>query len=53
METEFTNLILLTISAFWWLLATYMSSRRQKSISLSGRYRQAWLYPDAKAFGRV
>ena len=48
MKTEGTNLLLLTISAFWsssrWPLATQMSSRRQKSISLGGRYIQVSLY---------
>ena len=43
MKTEGINLLLLTISAFWssarWPLATKMSSRRQRSISLGGRYR--------------
>ena len=48
MKTECTNLLLLTISAFWsssrWPLATYMSSRRQKRIPLGGRYREVSLY---------
>ena len=48
MKTEGTNLLLLTISAFWsssrWPLATKMSSRRQRSIPLGGRYRQVLLY---------
>ena len=48
MMTEDTNLLVLTISAFWsssrWPLATYMSSRRQGSIPLGGRYRQVALY---------
>ena len=48
MKTECTNLLLLTISAFWssprWPLATYMSSRRQRSIQLGGRYIQVSLY---------
>ena len=47
MRIEGTNLLLLTISAFWsssrWPLATYMSSRRQRSIPLGGRYRQVSL----------
>ena len=43
MKTEGTNLLLLTISAFW-PLATKMSSRRQRSIQLGGRYRQVSLY---------
>ena len=48
METEDTNSLLLTISAFWsssrWPMATKMSSRRQRSIPLSGPYRQVSLY---------
>ena len=48
MKTDGTNLLLLTISAFWgssrWPLATLMSSRRQRSIQLDGRYRQVSLY---------
>ena len=48
MKTESTNLLLLTISAFWsssrWPLATSMSSRRQISIPFGGRYRQVLLY---------
>ena len=48
MKTEGTNLLLLTISAFWssfrWPLATLMGSRRQRSIPLCGRYRQVSLY---------
>ena len=52
MKTEGTNLLLLTISAFWgssrWPLATYMSSRRQISIPVGGRYRQASLYDGCK-----
>ena len=48
MKTGGTNLLLLTISAFWsssrWPRATYMSSRRQISIPLGGRYRQVSLY---------
>ena len=42
MKAGGTNLLLLTISAFWsssrWPLATSMSSRRQISIPLGGRY---------------
>ena len=48
MKTEGTNLLLLTISAFWssfrWPLATQMSSKRQRNVPLSGRYRQVSLY---------
>ena len=48
MKTACTNLLLLTRSAFWsssrWPLATWMSSRRQRSIPLGGRYRQVSLY---------
>ena len=48
LKTKGSNLLLLTISAFWgssrWPLATYMSSRRQRSIPLGGRYRQVSLY---------
>ena len=48
MKTEGTNLLLLTISAFWsssrWPRTTQMSSRRQESIPLGGRYRQVSLY---------
>ena len=44
--TEGTNLLVLTISAFWsssrWPRA--MSSRKQRSIPLGGRYRQVALY---------
>ena len=47
MKTACTNLLLLTISAFWsssrWPLVTYMGTRRQRSIPLGGRYRQASL----------
>ena len=39
-KTEGTNLLLLTISAFW----SYMNSRRQISDPLGGRYRQVSLY---------
>ena len=50
MITEGTKLLVLTISAFWsssrWPLATYMSYSRQKSIPLSGLYRQVSLYKD-------
>ena len=46
--TEGTNLLVLTISAFWSSsrcpLATEMSSGRQRSIPLGGRYRQVSLY---------
>ena len=48
MMTEGTNLLVLTFPAFWsssmWPLATWMSSRRQRSIPLCGRYRQVSLY---------
>ena len=48
MKTEDTNLPLLTSSAFWssswWPLATEMSSRRQRSIPLGGRFWQVSLY---------
>ena len=48
MKTEGTNSLVLTISAFWsssrWPRATKMSSRRQRSIPLGGRYRQVSLY---------
>ena len=48
MKTEGSNLFVLTISAFWsssrWPLATQMSSRRQTSVRLGGRYRQVSLY---------
>ena len=48
MKTGGTNLLLLTISAFWsssrWPLATKMSSRRQRDNPLGGRYRQVSLY---------
>ena len=48
MKTEGINLLLLAISALWsssrWPLATKMSSRRQRSIPLGGRYRQVSLY---------
>ena len=48
MKTEGTNLLLLTMSAFWsssrWPRATLMRSRRQRSIPLGGRYRQVSLY---------
>ena len=48
MKTEGTNLLLLTISAFWsssrWPWATEMSSKRHRSIPLGGRYRQVSLY---------
>ena len=48
MMTEGTNWVVLIISAFWsssrWPLATKMSSRRQRSIPLGGRYRQVSLY---------
>ena len=43
-----TNLLLLTISAFWsssrWPLTTWMSSRMLRSIPLCGRYRQVSLH---------
>ena len=46
-KTEGTNLLLLTMSAFWgssrWPLATKMSSRRQVSILPGGRCRQVSL----------
>ena len=38
MKTQGTNLLLLTVSAFW------SSSRRQRNIQLGGRYRQVSLY---------
>ena len=48
MKTEGTNLLLLIISAFWsssrWPLATWKSSRGQRSTPLGGRYRQVSLY---------
>ena len=48
MTTEVTHLLLLTISTFWsssrWPFATKVSSRRQRSIPLGGRYRQVSLY---------
>ena len=48
LNTEGTNFLLLTISAFWsssrWPLDTQMSSRRQRSIPLGCRYRQVSLY---------
>ena len=48
MVPEDTNLLVLTISAFWsssrWPLATYMSFKRHRSIPLGGRYRQVSLY---------
>ena len=48
MKTEGTNLLLLIISAFWgssrWPRATEMSSRKQISNPLGGRYRQVSLY---------
>ena len=48
MKIECTNLPLQTISAFWsssrWPKATKMSSRRQRSIPVGGRYRQVSLY---------
>ena len=40
MKTEGTNLLVLTISAFW----SSSSSRRQRNIPLGGRYRQVSLY---------
>ena len=47
---EGTNLLLLTISAFWtlsrWPLATQTSSRKQRNIPLGGRYRQVSLYTE-------
>ena len=50
MMTECTDLLVLTISAFWSSsrspLATKMSSRRQRSIPLGGRYIQVSLYID-------
>ena len=51
MKTKVTNLLLLTISAFWsssrWPLVTWMSSRGQRSIQLDGRCRQVSLYQDS------
>ena len=48
MKTEGTNLLLITVSTFWsssrWPLATWMSSRRQRSIPIGGHYRQVSLY---------
>ena len=48
MKTGGINLLLITISAFWsssrWSMATLMSSRRQRSIPIGGRYRQVSLY---------
>ena len=48
MKTEDTNLLLLTISASWssfrWPLATWISSRRQRSIPLGSRYIQVSMY---------
>ena len=52
MKTGGTNLLVLTISAFWsssmWPLATWMSFRRQRSIPLGGRYRQVSLYLNSR-----
>ena len=46
MMSDGSNLLVLTISAFWsssrWPLATEMSSRRQKNIPLGGRYRHVF-----------
>ena len=43
MKTGGTNLLLLTISAFW-SSSRWMSSRRHRSIPLGGRYRHVSLY---------
>ena len=43
MTTAGTNLLLLTISVFW-SSSRWMSTRRQRSILLGGRYRQVALY---------
>ena len=56
MKAEGANSLLLTISVFWsssrWPLATKMSSRRQRSIPLGGRYRQVSLYILPQYVGR-
>ena len=52
MMTEGANSPVLTISAFWsssrWPRATWMSSKRQISIPLGGRYKQVSLYQAPK-----
>ena len=44
MKVEGTNLLLLTVSAFWSSSRWPLGSRRQRSIPLGGRYRQVLLW---------
>ena len=57
MKIECTNLLLLTFSTFWgssrWPLATWMSSRRQRSIPLGGRHIQVSLYILRRVFSCI